>query len=287
MEHSVSPPAPRHARRSPPKGGSETVLLVEDDSAVPDVLERILRTLGYRALRARTGAAALEVLHSGVAVDLLLTGIGVRGAMAGTELAARARQLRPTIAVLFTGEPTRGAVAADGSLDPGAEILRDPDDEVDVARTIRHVLGNQQQVNALAAAVRESQRRREARRDPSHLLAVLLVDDQEGVRETSRQLLELCDCTVEAVDSAEAAEGALQRTVFDVLLTDLSLPGRSGIELARAAARLQPGIQVVLSSGYTHPEADAAAAVGVPVRVLPKPYGIADVEALLRELRSA
>ena len=72
-------------------------------------------------------------------------------------------------------------------------------------------------------------------------LRLLLVEDQPEVRETSRQLLELLGCEVQDVASAEAAEAALQRARFDVLLTDITLPGRSGLELARAAGALDPG----------------------------------------------
>ena len=281
MEHSLSPPAPQLAFSAPVKGGSETILLIEGAS-VRGNAAGLLPTLGYRVLRALDARAALEILRSGVRVDLLLSDLG----LAGPDLATGARQLVPAIAVLFTSDGANEA-GDGGGLAAGVEVLHQPYGQEDLARTIRHALGNQQQVNALAKAVREMQLRRAARRDTSQPLTVLLVEDQDDVRDTSRQMLELCECKVEAVATAEAADAALRRASFDVLLTDISLPGRSGVELARAAAQLQPAIQVVLSSGYGSQDVDTAALHGVPVRRLPKPYGVQELEALLRDLRSA
>jgi CheY-like chemotaxis protein len=277
MEHSVSPPAPRPAFV---KGGSETIVVVEGDATRH--ADR-LPALGYRVLRAADPHAALEILESGDAVDLLFSDL----ASTGPELAARARQLVPSIAVLFATDRAPDATAEAVGLDSGVEILHGPYDDEDLARTIRHALGNQQQVNALAQAVREMQRRRAARRDKGRPLSVLLVEDQDDVRDTSREMLELFDCKVEAVSTAEAAEAALRRAPFDVLLTDISLPGRSGLELARQASRLQPAMQVVLASGYGSTGVDTAALEGVPTRCLPKPYGVPELEALLHELRRA
>jgi DNA-binding NtrC family response regulator len=262
------------------KGGSETILVIEGNVAMHAAM---LPTVGYRVLRAADAQAALEILQSGVAVDLLCSDLGATA----PELAARARQIVPSIAVLLVSNCAHGATADPEGLDSSVEILHGPYDHQDLARTIRHALGNQQQVNALAQAVREMQRRRAARRDTARPLSVLLVEDQDDVRETSREMLELFDCKVEAVPTAEAAEAALRRASFDVLLTDISLPGRSGIELARQAARLQPSLQVVLASGYGSAQIDTAALQGVPTRRLPKPYGVPELEALLHELRRA
>jgi CheY-like chemotaxis protein len=283
MEHSVSPPAARSAFSGLVKGGRETILVIEGDGAVDRDAAEMLPALGYRVLRAADADAALALLQGGVRADLLLSDLG----MCGPALAARARELMPGMAVLFTSDAAPEAVAEGGGLDPGVEILHKPYRQEDFARTIRHALGNQQQVNALAQAVREMQRRRAARRDPARALVVLLVEDHDDVRETSRQMLEVLGCQVEAVATADAAAAALRRAPFDVLLTDISLPGRSGIELARQAAELQPPIRVVLSSGYGSMPAEGAALQGVVTHRLPKPYGLPELEALLRELRSA
>lgn len=279
MEPSLSPPAPRPVCSAPVKGGSETIVVIEDDAAAHADPAGMLPTLGYRVLRAADAGAALELLQGTVPIDLLLAEF----TPSAPELTTRARELAPGVAVLFTSATVHDGAADRFGRQAGVEILGRPYSLQDLARAVRHVLGNQQQVNALARALRESRRPLAAPRP----LAVLLVEDQDAVRDTARQLLELFDCRVEAMSSAEAAEAALRRAAFDVLLTDISLPGRSGIELARRAAQLQPAIALVLSSGYGGAHVDAAGLEGLRTRRLPKPYGVAEVEALLRDLRRA
>jgi signal transduction histidine kinase/CheY-like chemotaxis protein len=76
------------------------ILLVDDDNAVRDVTATYLRELGYQVLEAGSGGAALEVLGSSAAVDLLLLDYAMPG-MNGAELSRRARGRRPLLPVLF------------------------------------------------------------------------------------------------------------------------------------------------------------------------------------------
>lgn len=282
-EKEVVPPRPL---TGPVTGGSETILVVEDDLAVQAAVVNTLQTLGYHVLRANDAQAALSILQSGVHIDLLFTDVVMPGPLRSPELAQRARQIIPGIAVLFTSGYTQNAVVHGGRLDPGVELLSKPYRQEDLARKIRHLLKNQQEVNVLAEALRE--RRPAAPEQPPRAepLRVLLVEDQHEVRETSRQLLELLGCEVHDVATAEAAQAALQRARFDVLLTDITLPGRSGLELARDAGELHPGMKIVIASGYGG-GAGAAALEGVRTWSLPKPYGMAELQALLEELKQS
>jgi signal transduction histidine kinase/ActR/RegA family two-component response regulator len=76
------------------------ILLVDDDNAVRDVTATYLRELGYQVLEAGSGGAALEVLGSSAAVDLLLLDYAMPG-MNGAELSRRARGRRPLLPILF------------------------------------------------------------------------------------------------------------------------------------------------------------------------------------------
>ena len=282
-EKEVVPPRPL---TGPVTGGSETILVVEDDLGVQAAVVNTLQTLGYHVLRANDAQAALSILQSGVHVDLLFTDVVMPGPLRSPALAQRARQIIPGIAVLFTSGYTQNAVVHGGRLDPGVELLSKPYRQEDLARKIRHLLGNQQQVNVLSEALRQ---RATATPSPPPVpdpLRVLLVEDQHDVRETSRQLLELLGCEVQDVATAEAAQAALQRAAFDVLLTDITLPGRSGLELARDAGALRPRMKIVIASGYGS-GAGAAALQGVRTWSLPKPYGLAELQALLDELKQS
>lgn len=115
-------------------------------------------------------------------------------------------------------------------------------------------------------------------------LRILLVEDQEDLRETSLQLLDILGADAQGAVDAESAETMLAREHFDVLITDITLPGRSGIELAMRMAERQPGLKVVFCSGYGAP---TDLPKGLRSWNLPKPYGVPQLEGLLEELANA
>ncbi|HEX2492175.1 MAG TPA: PAS domain-containing protein, partial [Steroidobacter sp.] len=83
-------------------GGTETILVAEDDADLRDTVVTALSELGYRAIAAANAAAALRVLAGAEPVHLLFTDVMMPGGVLGPALAKRARELRPQINVLFT-----------------------------------------------------------------------------------------------------------------------------------------------------------------------------------------
>jgi CheY-like chemotaxis protein len=113
-------------------------------------------------------------------------------------------------------------------------------------------------------------------RSPAH---VLLVEDDADSREALSSLLGALglDCT--SVASAEEALPLVPAQRYDILCTDITLPGMSGDNLARAVLRAQPDVQVLLVSGYG---AHAPIGDSIPgARMLGKPL---DLAQLRREL---
>ena len=110
---------------------------------------------------------------------------------------------------------------------------------------------------------------------------ILLVEDSDIVRLLTAEYLRSCGHDVIDVDSAEQALGLIEQTHFDVLFTDLSLPGMSGLDLAREVAERHASTSLILSSGFDN----EAAAHGLNGRVqfLAKPY---DLNALDQALAS-
>jgi PAS domain S-box-containing protein len=125
----------------PVSGGSETILVAEDDEAVRDTVVEMLGELGYRVLKAADAASALTVIESGIAIDLLFTDVVMPGSLQSPELARKARELLPRIAVLFTSGYTRNAIVHGGRLDPGVDLLNKPYTRDALARKVRQVLG--------------------------------------------------------------------------------------------------------------------------------------------------
>ena len=131
-------PLPEPAEQS--HGGSETILLVEDEPALREVTARMLKRNGYRVLIAADGAAAVEIAsgHEGE-IALLLTDV-VMPNMLGREVAAEVSQLRPGIGVLYISGYAQPVLGAQGTLEPGVALLEKPFTEPGLLKKIREVL---------------------------------------------------------------------------------------------------------------------------------------------------
>jgi PAS domain S-box-containing protein len=128
---------PEPAREEPLTPGNETILLVEDEDKVREVLRRILEARGYHVLVAASGAEATELAaHSAKPIDLLLTDLTMPG-LKGTEIAARLLADRPELRVLYMSGYRSGSVLAkkDGPL-----CLQKPFSAGVLARAVRNVI---------------------------------------------------------------------------------------------------------------------------------------------------
>lgn len=108
------------------RGGSETVLGVEDEALTRALVLRALKHFGYSVLEASSGAAALELMASYAGkIDLVLLDV-VMPEMSGPQLANRILSARPGVKVLFMSGYSDDATAAHGSLEAGAEFIQKP-----------------------------------------------------------------------------------------------------------------------------------------------------------------
>ena len=109
-----------------PKGAGETILVVEDEPIVRDLIVEILQELGYEPLQASDGPSGLKLLQSKRRIDLLVTDVGLPGGLNGRQLADHARDRRPGLKILFiTGYAENAALAA-GFLEPGMAMMTKP-----------------------------------------------------------------------------------------------------------------------------------------------------------------
>jgi PAS domain S-box-containing protein len=121
-------------------GGSETILVVEDDAEVRTIATEMLRELGYKVLTAKDAASAVPILESGMKIDLLFTDVVMPGPIRSPELARKAKELIPGIAILFTSGYTENAIVHGGRLDPGVNLLTKPYSRQALAMRIRDAL---------------------------------------------------------------------------------------------------------------------------------------------------
>jgi CheY-like chemotaxis protein len=122
-------------------GGSETILVVDDEEGVLDLAVHHLTALGYRVLPARSGEEALEVLgrEDAARIDLLFTDVVMPGGINGLVLAERARALRFRLRVLLASGYSEDLLAG-GAPNGGIEVVSKPYRQADLASRVRAVL---------------------------------------------------------------------------------------------------------------------------------------------------
>ncbi len=128
------------SKRQKTVGGSETVLLVEDDGAIRTMVQSMLTSLGYMVLSAANPMEAIALaLSANVAVDLLLTDV-VMPKMNGKELARRLRADLPQLKCLYMSGYTTNVIAHKGVLSADVHFIQKPFAKALLARKIREVL---------------------------------------------------------------------------------------------------------------------------------------------------
>jgi PAS domain S-box-containing protein len=248
-------------------GGSETILVAEDDEAVRATVVEMLSGLGYRVLKAPDATAALAVIDSGVPIDLLFTDVVMPGRLRSPELARLARERLPNLAVLFTSGYTENAIVHGGRLDPGVELLGKPYTRERLARRIRQVLAGQKRGPEAPFEQPQAQAAQGG-------LAIVLVEDEENIRANTAALLEHLGHRVQTAPDAETALPLITAET-DVLITDVQLPGMWGDALAAQARSNAPGVRIVFATG------NGEVANWPDAVVLRKPY---DLQSLMRVL---
>lgn len=125
-------------------GGTETILLCEDDEDVRAYSAGVLRDLGYTIVEVGTAADALAALDcENNPVDLLFTDVVLPGGMSGADLAREVHVRCPALKILFTTGYARNAIIHHGRLDPGVELLTKPFTYAELAAKVRAMLDGQ------------------------------------------------------------------------------------------------------------------------------------------------
>jgi signal transduction histidine kinase/ActR/RegA family two-component response regulator len=123
------------------RGGQETILVVEDESALRALALAILQRHGYHVLEAGSGPEALDVWARHAAnIDMLFTDIIMPGGMTGRDLALKLLEQKPSLRVLYTTGYSVDLVESDFSLKPGLDLIPKPYSSTALARAVRQSL---------------------------------------------------------------------------------------------------------------------------------------------------
>ena len=276
LPRTLDPVADAPGESTEPLGGSARILVVEDNKDVRLAVVDMLSGWGYRVVAAESPDVASALLEQDSAFDLLFTDIVMPGTMSAIELTDLARRLNPDIAVLLTSGYARDLIPTrDGPVYP---MIAKPYRGEELAAKVRAVLATRQPAVAPLAprppvarvAAPSSSKSERPRR-------VLLVEDEVVLRMSTADMLERLDCLVIGVGSGEEAlDLLLKGDDFDLLLTDLGLPGISGEQLAKEVRQRFPQMPVIIASGY-----GAAGSEPSEVRFISKPYSSIDLQQAL------
>jgi PAS domain S-box-containing protein len=130
----------QHRHETSNQGGTESILVVEDDALVREYVVAQLKSLGYRVASAENASQALSRLEEDATIDVLFTDIIMPGPMNGRHLANEAVKRKPSLKVVFTSGYTENAIVHQGRLDAGVVLLSKPYRKSDLARIIRQAV---------------------------------------------------------------------------------------------------------------------------------------------------
>ena len=113
---------------------------------------------------------------------------------------------------------------------------------------------------------------------------VLVVDDDEGVRAVTGEMLKRIGCDPTLVDSGEAAVAACQVKDYDVVLLDFTMPDMSGEDVYRTLRAADSDLRVIFMSGVDRPRFDALGPYDARTAFLAKPFPMAELERSMRDM---
>ncbi|MBW8847388.1 MAG: response regulator [Burkholderiales bacterium] len=249
------------------------VLMVDDHADVLEAQARLLSERGAEVVTAESAEAAIALLRE-QRFDVLLSDLGMPG-MGGYDLI---RHVRGHLKFSADDLPAAAVTA----------YVRAADQEAALNAGFQRCLHKAVSPRMLARTVAElAQSRRPAAAESAEatpVLRALFVEDNAELREQIAWLLEEDGMQLETCATAEEALATYRPDKFDLVVTDVSLPEMSGVDLARIILRDVPDAWVVFSSGYAM--GDVLASFGPNVRALLKPFEFQDIQRLTQEIRA-
>ncbi|SMF91480.1 Signal transduction histidine kinase [Azospirillum oryzae] len=295
-----APAAPQAQSPSPPPApapasGPLSVLLVDDDPTVRDMVAGLLRGWGHRVIAAANANEALVVLDGHEPLDLLLSDVVMPPGMDGTELARHAARMRPGLPVLLASGFAAHAAGTPSAFGPDIAMIAKPFAIDDLRRQLARIAarpdGAASPTKAAAppsAAARPAAPPATAPTDRSPGPPRLLIAEDLAInRELLAALFRDSGYAIDLVADGAAAVEAVETGDYDLVLMDVQMPGMDGLEASRAIREMPPPRGdlpiLALTAGSSEEERRNCREAGM-IGHIGKPY---DREILLRQVTRA
>lgn len=265
------------AEATPAIGGNEMILVAEDDEHVRETVVAMLSDLGYRVLKSKDAQSALSIIESGMPVDLLFTDVIMPGPMKSTELARKARERMPNLAVLFTSGYTEDAFGGPGPTTEAVDLLSKPYSRDTLAIKLRQMLAEAAQRKSQVVTSAYSSAARAANA-PVQPIRVLVCEDNTDMRDATVDMLSAMGHHAMSASDASTALSILTSNPIDILLTDVGLSDMPGTALASHARSRFPELNVIFA--MAEPSEANADAFGAG-RTLVKPFTFEQLAAAI------
>jgi two-component system CheB/CheR fusion protein len=265
-----------------------TILIVEDDPDVRELLELILNDEGYRTAAAPDGTAALELVTTGVIQpDLMLADYNLPNGLNGLQLSAKVRERldRAIPVIILTGDISTGTLRDIAS--QGCVQVNKPMRATELMQVIQRLLAQPQSAARLHAPPAPLVEAASDSRPPT----IFIVDDDRQIREALRSLLEEDGRVVEDFATAEAFLEAYRPGSEGCLLIDAYLPGMSGLELLQRLGGESNRLPAIMITGQSDVPMAVQAMKAGAMDFVEKPVDrgelLASVERALEQSRDA
>lgn len=239
--------------------GTETVLVVEDEEIVRNLVYEILTSSGYSVLEAASGKAALSICETySETIHIMLTDV-VMPRMSGVELATYVAKLRPQIKILFMSGYTDESIVPFGILDSGGEFIEKPFTPNGLISKIKEALKKKskpslesRESRKLILEPRKGKKEFESLKKSTLLrsVRVLVVDDESSMSALLRDVLEGLGCEVELASSSIYALDIVREFNAEIIISNYNLSGIDGLQTLRDLHEILPSAILILITDH-------------------------------------
>jgi PAS domain S-box-containing protein len=257
-------------------GGTEHLLLVEDDPDVRDSTAAILEELGYSVRTAPDPAKALRIAEEWDALDMVISDVVMPGDIGVGEMVATLLAKRSDLPVLFISGYSRDAIVRDGRIDAEVRFLSKPFSQDELAVKVREALDARGNVPVGEARLEDP-----APPGSLQYCRILVCEDEALIRMDLVAMLEEMGAEVSEAATGGQALKALEQGDFDILLLDVGLPDMTGPDVAVHARASQAELAILFCTGQ---DQVASADSFERCAVLKKPFNDEGLAAAIRRI---